>query len=120
MEGNNMPYSGTNEERLAKQAAYNRKHYQNNKQYYLDKTQRHRERLWAWFKEYKTTLNCSTCPENHPACLDFHHLDKNEKVENVSKLVGKCMSKKAILKEISKCIVVCANCHRKLHYEENL
>lgn len=67
------------------------------------------------FYEYKKTLKCSNCPENHPACLDFHHLDPNEKEFLITKLIH---SKKKLKEELKKCIVLCANCHRKFHFEQ--
>src|SRR5277367_4132684 len=34
-----------------------------------------RAALKARVDAYKTALGCSRCPENRPACLDFHHVD---------------------------------------------
>ena len=51
------------------------------------------------------------CGESDLACLDFHHVD-GTKEGNVSTISGR----KKMMEEIAKCIVVCANCHRKLHY----
>lgn len=53
------------------------------------------------------------CDETEPVCLDFHHIDPNEKDFTISKHRGK--SKENLLKEIKKCVCVCANCHRKIH-----
>ncbi len=71
-----------------------------------------------WFQDYKKSLKCSKCPENHPACLQFHH--KKDKLENVSNMVGRGWSRELILLEIEKCIVICANCHAKEHYNEKV
>lgn len=78
--------------------------------------QRRRE-ICNWFKQYKSTLSCSCCPESDPAALDFHHLSK--KFKNVATLVSQGYSIKSIRKEISLCTVLCANCHRKKHRESN-
>jgi hypothetical protein len=51
-----------------------------------------------------------------PACLDFHHQDRVSKDEAVSRMLTWSMDK--IMHEISKCIVLCSNCHRKEHYTE--
>lgn len=56
---------------------------------------------------------CSRCPESHPACLDFHHRDPETKSFALSR--GHEHSRAAILAEIAKCDVLCANCHRKEH-----
>lgn len=56
---------------------------------------------------------CNICGENDIACLDFHHI--KDKEYTISQLVNtENMTK--INKEINKCIILCSNCHRKLHY----
>jgi protein-arginine kinase activator protein McsA len=72
--------------------------------------------LRVWFKALKSSLVCEECGEDHPACLEFHHTDPDEKDMAVTNLVSQQTSKERILAEISKCTVLCANCHRKLHY----
>ena len=57
---------------------------------------------------------CSKC--NYNKCdqaLDFHH-NKGEKEGHLSTLI-KNSSKEKVLKEIKKCILLCANCHREVH-----
>ena len=56
---------------------------------------------------------CIICGEKETACLDFHHLNPSEKDFQVSALNNKGL--KTILAEIEKCVILCANCHRKLH-----
>lgn len=72
-----------------------------------------------WFKKFKKTLKCSQCSESDAACLDFHHLDPKKHDDYISNMIRDGRSKAIILKEISKCIVLCSNCHRKLHYRES-
>jgi 5-methylcytosine-specific restriction endonuclease McrA len=58
---------------------------------------------------------CQSCGYNR--CLDaleFHHLLKDEKSFGIS-AKGYTRSWKAIEKELEKCIMLCANCHRELH-----
>ena len=74
--------------------------------------QRNRE----WFIELKSQLHCSRCSENHPAALDFHHPDPTEKEIKISQAIAQGTSRVKILREIEKCLVLCANCHRKEHY----
>ena len=69
------------------------------------------------FKELKSTLKCSRCPETHLSCLDFHHVDPSTKEVSVGEVAGRWSMNK-LQKEISKCIILCANCHRKEHYKE--
>jgi hypothetical protein len=93
-------------------------HYQNNKQYYKNRTKLNSDCKRKWLREYKSTLKCSKCNENHVACLEFHHIDPNLKDKEVSTIVNSNWSIERIKNEISKCIVLCSNCHRKLHWEE--
>ena len=52
------------------------------------------------------------------ACFDFHHLEDKEK--ELSKLIHSWSSKYGlIIQELKKCIVLCSNCHRKLHWKES-
>lgn len=77
---------------------------------------RSRERRKRFIKEIKTRLFYIRCGENHISCLDFHHRDPTEKDKSVSYLVFSS-SRRKVLEEISKCDVLCANCHRKEHWE---
>ena len=69
----------------------------------------------AWFKDIKKDMSCSNCGESESACLDFHHICSDTKKRNVANMVSDCFSKEKIEKEMAKCVVVCANCHRKIH-----
>lgn len=57
---------------------------------------------------------CTECGETHPRCLDFHHV-RGQKKYNVSQFARCAMSEASLRAEISKCVVLCANCHRKAH-----
>ena len=71
-----------------------------------------------WFNEYKKTLKCSKCEENHIACLEFHHINPDKKDFGISEALGQLnLSKEKIIEEISKCEILCSNCHKKLHWE---
>lgn len=100
------------------QNAETRKHYRKYREKYLEKSRDAKEKIKQWYEEYLSTLECSQCGENHPAALDFHHL--RDKEFNISQAVGDSYSVRRIEAEIEKCIVLCANCHRKHHYNERL
>lgn len=36
----------------------------------------------------------------------------------IANMVGFAYSKERILREIEKCVVICSNCHRKLHWKQ--
>ena len=68
-------------------------------------------------RQLKSYLGCYNCGEDFYLCLEYHHLHLYEKYKNVSKLTG---SLGELLDEVSKCIVMCTNCHRKLHAGHNI
>lgn len=96
-----------------------REWYNKNKKEINQKQSKYRAERKQWFIDYKQTLKCEKCGENHPATLDFHHLDPTKKEFAISDQLW-ARSKEKVLEEISKCIVVCANCHRKIHWDENI
>ena len=49
--------------------------------------------------------------------LEFHHLDEKNKSTTPSHAIMRWSWEKA-LKELKKCILVCANCHREIHENE--
>lgn len=76
-----------------------------------------KERI-EWWSEYRKQFSCSRCGFSDYRALDLHHLDPNQKDMEVSNLVQRGSSKETILKEVSKCVCLCANCHRIVHAEE--
>lgn len=63
--------------------------------------------------QYKQDRGCQVCGENtHPSVLDLHHLDPSEKELDPASAKT---SWSRFLGEAEKCIVLCANCHRKVH-----
>lgn len=75
-------------------------------------------------REFKEKLikykggKCEIC--GYDKCVDaleFHHLEPNKKEFTIS---GKIISLERAKKEIDKCILVCANCHREIHYRERI
>jgi len=93
-------------------------HYEKNKEVYKQRAKQRRAELKKFIKEYKSKLKCSKCPEDHIACLEFHHEDPKYKEISISQIASRGWSKERLLKEINKCIILCSNCHKKLHYKE--
>lgn len=79
---------------------------------YQVRKDRHQE-LRKRAQEYKRSRGCHFCSENEPAVLDFHHLDSSTKTDQPSNLIK--YSWERFIEEVSKCILLCANCHRKVH-----
>lgn len=65
--------------------------------------------------DHKSRAGCLFCGESNPLCLDFHHRDRSAKKADVSVLIRDKAGRRAVEAEIAKCVVLCANCHRKLH-----
>lgn len=93
----------------------------------------HSKRSLEWRKERRNSANkinkdnkekavsllggkCFDCGNTFPlACYDFHHLDPSEKEGNPSSFLNKSHEK--MIAELSKCVLLCANCHRIRHFE---
>lgn len=114
-----MPYKDK-EVRKEKNKEYQKKHYSKNKQYYKDKSVARKIVLREKIDEIKSKLYCIECGENDLSCLDFHHINKDNKEIEISTALSRGWSFNKILLEMEKCIILCANCHRKLHHNEKL
>jgi hypothetical protein len=53
-----------------------------------------------------------------PYVMDYHHTDPDIKDNAVGNMISGNAPVERVLQEINKCILVCANCHRMLHYAE--
>lgn len=113
-----MPYKDP-AVRKAKHAEYSKTYYEKNKTKVIKAAAVNRKKFTADWAAFKATLECTVCKENHPATLDFHHVDPNEKEYSIDRLVRNC-SWKTIKMELEKCVVLCANCHRKHHHDERM
>jgi hypothetical protein len=61
---------------------------------------------------------CSSCRQSYPSCVyDFHHINPNEKEFTIGEHMGVAESR--FYKEVGKCVLLCANCHRLEHYKES-
>lgn len=78
------------------------------------KKQRHKRRKWAIEKLGGKCIICG-CDKHY--CLDFHHKNPSEKTFSLSSFWH--YNIEMLKKEIEKCELICANCHREIHYLEN-
>lgn len=98
-----------------KRRKQNLRYYEKNKA----KWAKYREKQRRESKEYVRNAKiggCIRCGEDHPACLEFHHRDPNEKEFSLRDVHTQKFSVGRIQKEIDKCDVLCANCYRKEHW----
>ena len=94
---------------------YHRQHYLANKEKYLINAKEYKQEVKERFNKIKQELSCEICGESCLCCLDFHHKDPTQKELNLAQAVNIGWSIERIKKEIAKCTVLCANCHRKVH-----
>jgi hypothetical protein len=80
-----------------------------------ERARKHRIAWTAELEAIKIDRGCSRCGfKDHPAALHFHHQDDKLKTFNIS---NSTHSKERKYQEISKCIILCANCHAIEHYK---
>ena len=96
------------------QSKYRRQHYLKNRSKYLIKARKWNKAqtliLRQYIVEYFSKHSCVDCGAGDIRVLDFDH-EVNKKM-GVAQMVRNCHSLKSLEKEISKCKVRCANCHR--------
>jgi len=87
---------------------------QNNMDKWRDASKKQNIKWKKVINEWKSQ-GCSKCDEKRPWVIDAHHLDPKEK----DFMVGtRRRGIKATKEELKKCIPLCSNCHRDLHYQE--
>lgn len=92
------------------------KHYRDNKEKYKARTKKDKGELRRWINDEKSRP-CADCGIRYPYwVMDFDHRESETKLDNISSMVSR-RSVAAIKEEISKCDVVCANCHRQRTHE---
>jgi hypothetical protein len=71
----------------------------------------------AYCLSFKKNKGCLICKEECIHTLHFHHLkDKKFKISKYwTKVKGQNISEKDLREELKKCVLICANCHAKLH-----
>lgn len=66
-----------------------------------------------YVKEVKAAGACVVCGERNPTVLQFHHLrDKKFTIGHGRRSI------KTLREEMEKCVLMCANCHIRLHAGE--
>jgi hypothetical protein len=80
-----------------------------------DQAKKRKEAINEMLRKHKLSVGCASCGSKvHHAALEFHHVGNNKEI-NLS--FAKSMAQAQ--KEMSKCEVLCANCHRILHWTES-
>jgi hypothetical protein len=94
-----------------------REHYFVNHAAYIERNRRnnprHRTRNATAVLEYLQLHPCIRCGESDPIVLEFNHKDPSMKAANISDLVRIGCSLTRLFDEITRCEVMCANCHQR-------
>ena len=77
-----------------------------------DRLKKHRARNRRFIEEHLLSHPCVDCGLLDPLVMEFDHV-RGRKRSAVSTLVGQAASITVIQTEIEKCVVRCANCHRR-------
>jgi hypothetical protein len=105
-----MPYKDKEQQKLAQQRSYER-----NKEIVYERSKQQRLSNRQWLNEQKNR-SCDDCGGTFPPCaMDFHHRDKAAKLYSLSTAVAR-VGRAKVEQEISKCDLICANCHRIREY----
>ncbi len=83
---------------------------------YRDTKNKLREKYRQWLIDYKKEQKCIKCKISDHRVLEFHHL--GDKENDIATLFHRSSGLDRIKREIKKCVVVCANCHKIMHYNE--
>lgn len=60
---------------------------------------------------------CEICGyDKNISALDFHHIDPEQKKLSLNSRTLANAKREDILEEADKCMLLCANCHREIHY----
>lgn len=85
---------------------------------YSDGVKKQKQKRLQEFIEYKKTLSCLDCGMKEWYLLEFHHLEPDQKDFLVSRAYRGGYSWDSIMKEVSKCVVLCCNCHTRRHWKQ--
>ena len=75
-----------------------------------------RQKYRKFLEDYKEKYGCYKCGTKDHRVLDFHHL--RDKEFTIGYAAYNHLAFERVKKEIEKCAVVCANCHRIIHYKQ--
>lgn len=112
-----MPFKD-DQVRRERQREYSRRWYLSNKPKVMAAVARRKWQQKARWDTYRAKHACAHCGFSHPAVIDFHHVIRQNK-QSVNDLAVRRGNVSAAIREAEeKCIPLCANCHRILHWQE--
>lgn len=102
----------------ARDSLYKKQHYLRNREAIQARIARNKRLAREKWIEFKAQQLCHHCGASHPAIIDFHHIVRDGTQESVNRMAANSRWA-AIYKEVKKCIPLCSNCHRILHWNES-
>ena len=84
-----------------------------------ESVERFRKNLKLKLLEAKGGMKCQRCGYDKPIpdVYEFHHRDPSEKDPSWGKMITNNHRIETMLLEIEKCDLLCARCHREVHFE---
>lgn len=97
---------------------YDKNRYAENRNNCQEKLKENHKKQSDMLKQYvlqlKEKSSCAICGDSRWYVLDFHHV--RDKEYTIADLIKRGCSISTLQKELDKCITLCANCHREVHY----
>lgn len=99
---------------------YARKHYEQNKAKYIARAAAFKKKAVArnkkFLRGYAAEHGCADCGEDDWVVLEFDHV-RGKKRGDLARMANQGVSIDTLKKEIAKCEVRCANCHRRVTHK---
>lgn len=107
-----MPYKDPEKQKEAQHQSYLR----NKIKIRYNTTERKQEKR-EFLRKIKEASSCVDCNQFYPYyVMEFDHRDSSNKLYNLAHMVSNNSSLKSMVEEITKCDLVCSNCHRERTY----
>jgi hypothetical protein len=107
-----MPYKDIEKQKQAQHFSYLK-----NKEEIYRRSKKKKSENMKWLDEQKNKP-CLDCGRQFPPyVMEFHHRQPKEKIMSIGRMII-TRSRQKIIEEISKCDLVCSNCHRIREYGE--
>ena len=106
--------AGGEQEREGALAKHDKRRYADRRKYLIAAVRKRRKKIRQMAVEYKGG-SCQRCGYNR--CIDaleFHHSNSSGKDFSISEK-GYTRSWTVVKRELDKCLLLCANCHREVH-----
>lgn len=92
------------------QKRWHNEHYSNNKETTKLNVKAYKQKLKEELRKLKSAP-CTDCGNTYPYyVMQFDHLPQFDKIDDITRLVTR-VSSSTLKEELSKCELVCANCH---------